>query len=104
MNMIAIANAKVNVGTGEDHYVVEVEPGEVKSTHAAESDNRAVGSEEEENDERQLDRDRASQTCYLLLIIAKLCLPAFPRQIALYSPCRSVVVGCHVLLPLILPP
>ena len=36
--------------------------------------------------------------------IAKLCLPTFPRQIALYSPCRSVGCRRHVLLPLILPP
>ena len=37
--------------------------------------------------------------------IAKLCLPTFPWQIALYSPCRrlSVVGRRHVLLPLILP-
>ena len=40
------------------------------------------------------------------LIFAKLCLPTFPRQIALYSPGWSVVVvgRRHVLLPLILPP
>ena len=37
------------------------------------------------------------------LAVAKLCLPTFLRQIALYSPgCRSV--GCrHVLVPLVLP-
>ena len=37
-------------------------------------------------------------------IIAKLCLPTFPRQIALYSPCRRLSVGRHILSPLILPP
>ena len=37
--------------------------------------------------------------------IAKLCLPTFQRQIALFSPCQeSSVVGCHVLSPLHLPP
>ena len=53
MNMISMA--KVKIGTGEEHYVVEVEAGELKSA-------QAVGSEEEEKESK---RGRASKACYL---------------------------------------
>ena len=57
--------AKVNVGTGEDHYVIEVEAAELNSTQP-----QAVGSEEEENGDES-NTGQASKARYLLLVTQK---------------------------------
>ena len=57
--------AKVNVGTGEDHYVIEVEAAELNSTQP-----QAVGSEEEENGDES-NTGQASKAHYLLLVTQK---------------------------------